>query len=141
MLKSEKQFSDIKVGDKAMFTVLITEELVNGFAEISGDVNPLHMDEDYAAGTPFKKRVAHGMIGGCLFSRLVGVYLPGKYCLYLSQTLFFKKPMFIGMSVKVAGEVVKKVNAFKALEISTSIIDADSGESLIEGKAMVKFLK
>ena len=141
MNNAEKKFDEIPIGEKAVFSVNITEELVGEFARLSGDANPLHMDEKYAETTVFKKRVAHGMIGGCLFSRLVGMHLPGKNCLYLSQTLNFKKPIFIGTEVEVAGEVINKNNAFKTLEIATQISDIESGEKLIEGKALVKLLQ
>lgn len=141
MNSNSQQFIEIKTGDQAAFKVIISKELVDGFAELSGDTNPLHTNEEYALGTSFKQRVAHGMIGGCLFSRLVGMYLPGKYCLYLSQTLNFKKPIFLGTEVEVSGEVVKKTDAFQTLEIATFIKDAKTEEILIEGKALVKLLK
>lgn len=141
MNNNNKQFAEIKIGDAAYFEVVISKELVDGFAVLSGDVNPLHTDQDYAATTSFKQRVAHGMIGGCLFSRLVGMYLPGKYCLYLSQSLNFKKPIFLGTEVEVNGEVLSKTDAFQTLEIATFIKDAKTAEVLIEGKALVKLLK
>lgn len=141
MSENKKQFAEIKIGDQASFKVVITEELVGKFSALSGDTNPLHMDDAYAAVTNFKRRVAHGMIGGCLFSRLVGMHLPGKYCLYLSQSLNFKKPIFLGTEVEVAGEVIKKTDAFQTLEINTFVRNSRTGENLIEGKALVKLLK
>lgn len=137
----DKRFVDIKAGDQAAFQAVISKELVGQFAALSGDTNPLHMDEDYAVTTHFKQRIAHGMIGGCLFSRLVGMYLPGKYCLYLSQTMNFKKPIFLGTEVEVFGEVVKKTDAFQTIEVNTLIRGIRTGEILIEGKALVKLLK
>ena len=141
MSSNSKQFTEIKEADSAAFKVVITKELVEKFAALSGDANPLHMDEEYAAATSFKQRVAHGMIGGALFSRLVGMHLPGKYCLYLSQTMNFKKPIFLESEVEVVGEVIKKTDAFQTLEINTFVRDAQTGENLIEGKALIKLLK
>ena len=140
-MNNSKQFAEIKIGDRAAFKVIVSKNMVDQFAAFSGDTNPLHMDEEYAATTSFKRRVAHGMIGGGVFSKLAGIYLPGKYCLYLSQSLNFKKPIFLETEVEVSGEVVKKTDAFKTLEINTFIRDAQTGESLIEGKALVKLLR
>ncbi|MBI2037807.1 MAG: MaoC family dehydratase [Candidatus Magasanikbacteria bacterium] len=134
-------FDEINIGDAASFAFPVTEEVVDNFAAFSGDENPLHTNSEYARATEFKGRVAHGMIGGCLFSKLVGVYLPGEYCLYLSQTLQFKKPIFLGTMVEVSGKVTQKVEAFKTIEIETSIKNIETGERMIEGKALVKLLK
>ncbi len=134
-------FDEINIGDAASFTFPVTEEAVDNFAAFSGDENPLHTNSEYASQTEFKERVAHGMIGGCLFSKLVGVYLPGEYCLYLSQTLQFKKPIFLGTTVEVSGKVTQKVEAFKTIEIETSIKNIETGERMVEGKALVKLLK
>ena len=79
---SEYTFEEIKIGLKKEFSVKITEELVNDFAKISGDFNPLHMDEEYASTTSFEKRVVHGMLLASFFSRIDGMYLPGKHALY-----------------------------------------------------------
>jgi len=138
---NNKKFSEFSIGDSACFEFDITEEVVDSFAKFSGDYNPLHTDIDYAEKTQFKERVAHGMIGACLFSRLVGMYLPGQYCLFLSQTLSFKKPIFLGTRVVVQGEIIEKVSAFNALEIKTIVQDIKTKEIFIEGRALVKLLK
>ena len=137
----EKLFLDISVGNTAEFEVLIDQPLLQRFVELSGDSNPLHTDAEYAKTTSFGGVVPHGMIAGAFFSRLVGVYLPGKYALYLSQTLFFKKPMVLGHVVVVSGTVVQKVESAKVLKISTRLSDRESGVILVEGEAMVQLLK
>lgn len=142
MLKaSVALFEEINLGDEAHFEQLIDREMVASFAAISGDYNPLHMDDVYASETPFEGRIAHGMIAGALFSRLVGMHLPGLYALYLSQSLNFKKPMSIGLKTAVRGEVIAKNEAFKTITLKTELKDSESGELLVSGEALVKLLK
>lgn len=138
---TELSFEEINVGQKAEYKVEITKELTENFAKLSGDNNPLHMDGFYAAKTEFKQPVAHGMIIGALFSRLVGVHLPGKYNLYLSQTLEFHKPIFFGEILQIEGMVEQKVEALKLLKIRTRAIFAKNGEVAVSGVALVKLLK
>jgi acyl dehydratase len=133
-------FAEMREGDRAQFEVSVDDALVQKFADLSGDMNPLHMDAEFAKSTPIGGRVAHGMLGGALFSRLVGMHLPGKHCLYLSQSLFFRKPMRIPATVTVSGTVIQKIEALQALKIATVIADAKTGDILTDGEAMVKVL-
>ena len=137
---AEKTFDEIREGDTAKFEVTVDETLVKKFAELSGDSNPLHMDAEFAKGTPLGERVAHGMLGGALFSQLMGMHLPGMHSLYLSQSLFFRKPVRIGTTVIVSGTVVQKIGSMKTLKLSTAILDSGTGEVLTDGEAMVKVL-
>ncbi len=132
----EYSFDEIKIGLKHYFEVIIDEKLEQNFAEISGDFNPLHMDEQYAKETKFKKRVCHGMLLASFFSRLVGMYLPGKNALYFSQNLNFLEPCYIGDQVTVQGEVIDKSEATQIIKLKTTIINQE-GKSLIEGIAQV----
>lgn len=136
----EKTWTDCSVGTTAVFEIVITEKMVQDFAAVSGDLNPLHVDANYAATTPFGARVAHGMLGGALISRLLGTQLPGKTCVYLSQTLFFRKPIFLGTAVKVVGTVTQQLESLQALKIKTEIKVVDTGEILLDGEALVKVL-
>ena len=95
---SEYTFDEIKIGQSKKFQVIITESMVNDFAKISGDFSPIHMDEEYAKSTTFKKRVVHGMLLASFLSRIDGMYLPGKHALYFSQNIEFRNPCFIGES-------------------------------------------
>lgn len=92
-----KNFSidELSVGMKASSDHLVTEEKVRLFSEISGDYNPVHLDEVYAKGTRFEKRIAHGMLVSSFISSLFAMQLPGPGCIYISQSLFFKKPVFL----------------------------------------------
>ena len=132
----EYSFDEIKIGLKHHFHVIIDEELEQNFAESSGDFNPLHMDEQYAKETKFRGRVCHGMLLASFFSRLVGMYLPGKNALYFSQNLNFVGPCFIGDKITVQGEVIDKSKATQIIKLKTTIINQE-GKSLIEGIAQV----
>lgn len=130
------KFDDIKINEIKKFTVKINESIVNDFAKISGDYNPLHMDDDYAKNTPFKKRVCHGMLLASFFSRLVGMYLPGKNALYFSQTLDFQYPCFINDDVTIEGQVISKSESSRLITIKTVIYNQHD-KCLVEGTAKV----
>jgi len=133
---SEYVLDDIEVGQKEKFEVVVTESMVNSFADISGDYNPLHMDENYANSTNFKHRVCHGMLLASFFSRLVGMYLPGKNALYFSQSVKFVSPCFINDKILVEGEVLEKSSASRIITLKTTITN-DSGQCLVDGQAKV----
>jgi|CXWL01.1.fsa_nt_gi acyl dehydratase len=133
---AEYTFDEIMLGVKTKFTVHITESIINEFARISGDYNPLHMNEQYAAKTQFGKRVCHGMLLASFFSRLVGMYIPGKNALYFSQTLSFQMPCFVGDEVTITGEVIDKSQSTRIITIKTTIHN-QMGECLVDGIAKV----
>ena len=132
----EYSFEEIDVGLKHSFEVIINEDLEEDFATISGDFNPLHIDEQYAKKTKFGKRVCHGMLLASFFSRLVGMYLPGKNALYFSQNLNFVGPCFIRDKIMVKGEIIDKSEATKMIKIKTTIKNIE-GKLLVEGIAQV----
>lgn len=136
----KKTFAEIREGDTAQFETVIDTASVQAFSDLSGDANPLHMDETFARATPLTKRVAHGMLGGALFSRLVGMHLPGAYSIYLSQSLFFRKPIYLGTTVIVSGTVLQKIESMKTVKIATAVRDATTGDVYTDGEAMVKIL-
>ena len=133
---AEYKFDEIMVGVKTKFTVQINESTINEFARISGDHNPLHMDEQYAAKTQFGKRVCHGMLLASFFSRLVGMYMPGKNTLYFSQTLNFQTPCFVGDKVTIEGEVIDKSQSTRIITIKTTAHN-QVGKCLVDGIAKV----
>ena len=132
----EYTFDEIKIGLKKEFSVKITESLVNDFAKISGDYSPLHMDLEYAQSTSFKKRVVHGMLLASFFSRVDGMYLPGKHALYFSQTLKFVNPCFIDDLVTVKNEVIDKSDSTQIITIKSEIIN-ESNRILVKGLGKV----
>ena len=133
---SEYTLEDIEVGQKKGFEITITESMLNKFAELSGDYSPLHMDDKYARATEFKQRVCHGMLLTSFFSRLVGMYLPGKNALYFSQSLKFVSPCFINDKIQIEGEVLDKSMASKMITLKTTIVN-NSGQCIVDGQAKI----
>ena len=128
----EYTFENLFVGQKANFFKKIDSALVNDFAKISGDFNPLHMSDEYASSTNFEKRVCHGMLLASFFSQLVGMYLPGKNSLYFSQTLNFRNPCFVDDNITIEGEIIEKKSNVKLIILKTTIHNQD-GKCLIDG--------
>jgi len=133
---SEYTFDEIEIGFAKEFHVIITEQLVNDFAKISGDYSPIHMDEEYAKSTTFEKRVVHGMLLASFLSRVDGMYLPGKHALYFSQTIEFHNPCFIDDKVTVFSKVIDKSESTKILKIESKIINQDD-KILLSGTGRV----
>lgn len=104
-----KTIQQIKQGDSAFYTKEITENDIVMFGEITNDYNPAHFDNEYASKTIFKKRIAHGMLVGSLFSKVFGMDLPGPGAIYINQSLKFKRPVYIGDTVK-AVVTVREIN-------------------------------
>ena len=103
------KIDELAVGQNASYERTVTEDDIARFAELSGDDNPVHLDEDFAAGTLFKGRIAHGMLSAAFISTTVGTKLPGYGSIYVGQTLRFRAPVRIGDTV-VATATVKAVN-------------------------------
>ncbi len=133
---TDYKFDQIDLGLKKEFTVKITESMISDFAKISGDYNPLHMDEKYAQSTTFKNRICHGMLLATFFSRLIGMHLPGKHALYFSQSLNFQNPCFVNDVITIKGEVIDKSIATYLITIKTSIYNQER-TCLLDGVAKV----
>jgi acyl dehydratase len=133
------RFEDLAIGDATSFDVTITPEVVDAFADFSGDHNPLHTSDEYGASSRFGRRIPHGMIAGALFSRLVGMELPGLYATYVRQSLAFHKPLPFG-AVTVRGVIREKSAATRTIEIETKIFGPD-GAVLVQGEALVSVLQ
>ncbi len=131
---------DFHVGQHASFTKTFTEDDVQRFIAITGDVNPLHVDEEFAASTPFKHRILQGMLTASLFSTMVGMHLPGRGAIYRGQTLRFLKPVGLNETV-TAHFVVRAIDrARHRLEIE-SWIENEMGERVIEGTCEAGLLR
>lgn len=139
MNPEEKNLEDINIGDSASFERIITDEDLKKFADISGDYNPLHLDQNYAAGTEFKGRIVYGMFLGALISRLVGMELPGKKALLLKERLEFKKPARIGDKLFIKGSIIHKSEASRIIELAIEIYNGK--ELLASGSAYVRVLE
>lgn len=142
MMKITK-YEDYKVGDKAGHTKTVTEAEVALFAEVSGDFNPLHMNEEFARNTQFGKRVVHGCFSSALISAVIGMKLPGPGALYVSQTSNFRKPVFPGDTLTATAEVIKKFTkkegAVKFLKLRT-IVTNQNGNVVTDGEALVMLM-
>ncbi|KUO78546.1 MAG: hypothetical protein APF81_10735 [Desulfosporosinus sp. BRH_c37] len=135
-MKREKNF---QVGDKANLTRTIAEDDILSFAEVSGDFNPLHLDESYAQTTLFKGRIAHGMLGVSMLSALIGNVLPGPGSIYLSQKVEFKRPVRIGDCITAEVEISAIDDNKGWLILATTCYNQD-GLEVITGEACIKIL-
>jgi 3-hydroxybutyryl-CoA dehydratase len=124
------------VGDAAEVSKTITDEDVRAFAELTGDRNPVHLDEEYAATTRFGRRIAHGMLGASLISTVLASELPGAGSVYLSQTLRFNAPVYLEDTV-TARVTVKHVREDKPVVTLETVCVNQRGERVVEGEAVV----
>ena len=125
MVIEKSDFGKFQVGYKDSFTREVTAATVDSFVDVSGDVNPIHVNEEYAKTTRFKKRIAHGVISASFISSLVGLKMPGIGAIYVSQTLKFRAPVFIGDTLTVTGEVVERDEERKRIKIQTDVTNQD----------------
>lgn len=122
-----------KVGDRVVVTETITDQMVRAFAEVSGDKNPIHLDDEYASQTRFKKRIAHGMLCASLISRALAQDL-GPGGIYLSQTLKFLSPVFIGDTVTIELTVSQLRRGIGSIE---TLVKNQHGELCVKGEAVI----
>ena len=128
----------LHAGDRASRTLAINDETIRAFAEVTGDNNPVHLDDDYAAGTRFGRRIAHGMIAAGLISAALANDLPGPGTVYLNQTLKFKLPVYPGDTVTATVEVLKVREDKPIVTLSTVCTNQDD-KVLLEGAAVVLY--
>lgn len=128
-------FEDLEEGMSACFSKTITEADITLFAEVSGDRNPVHLDEAFAQSTPFKGRIAHGMLAASVISAALASRLPGPGSVYLGQNLRFKAPVRPGDRVEVTVTVRELIREKRRVTLSTLCKVAD--KAVIEGEALV----
>ena len=131
------RYDEIELGKEEFFTRTITEKDLQQFAEITGDYNPLHFDEEYASKTRFKKRIAPGLLTSSFFSRLIGMVLPGRQALYLSQEFKLVKPVFIGDTLTIKGAVADKIPGKNNCIILDTEITNQDNILVLTGKARI----
>ena len=131
-----RTFDEIAIGDAASLTRTLTEADIKLFAVMSGDVNPAHLDEEYARNDLFHKIIAHGMWGGALISTLLGTQLPGPGTIYLGQTLRFRRPVAIGDVVTVSVQASAKNAEKHRITFDCTCVN-QAGEAVISGEAEV----
>jgi len=133
------RFESVQVGDEDEITHIITREDVDSFVRLTGDNNPLHVDEAYAAKTSFKKPVVHGMLTASFLSTMIGTRLPGQGSLWYEQDMRFLLPVRVGEKIRVWAKVRQKSSAQRVLVLDTAIFGEDN-KRVIEGQAKVKII-
>ncbi|MDR2867370.1 MAG: MaoC family dehydratase [Acholeplasmatales bacterium] len=130
-------FDEIKVGDVAQVVKTFTSEQVIDFAIVTGDQNPIHVNEEAGRASIFGARVVHGAFVASLFSRVLGTQLPGDGCIYLSQNCSFRRPVFIGDTITAVVKVLEKIEDKGFVKLET-IAYNQRGEKVIVGDALLK---
>lgn len=130
------RFADLEVGYSDSISKTITEADITLFTGVTGDFNPVHIDEMYAKGSMFKKRIAHGMLSAGLISAVLGTKLPGPGTIYMSQTLRFRRPVFVGDTITARVEVIEKIKDKRQLRLKTECSNQENvvvttGEALV----------
>ena len=128
----------LDIGQSASISKSITGEDIERFAEVVGDRNPVHLDDNYATQTIFKKRIAHGMLGAGLISAVIGTKLPGPGTIYLSQTLKFTAPVYIGDRI-TAEVTVKDIRKDKGIFTLDTVVVNQDNKHVSQGEAVVMY--
>lgn len=131
-----KTINEIKVGDVAEFSKTISESDIYLYAGITGDMNPAHINEDYASKTFFKRRIAHGMLLGGFISAVLGNQLPGYGTIYISQDLKFLAPVYIGETITAQVQVIEIIVETSRIKLQTTCVN-QNGTLVLEGEAVV----
>lgn len=130
-----RTYDELNAGDTASTSHVVTERDLILFATVSGDVNPVHLDEEFAAATPFKGRIAHGMLSGALISAAIACELPGPGTIYIGQEMSFLRPVRLGDEIRIELEVLEKLPKNR-LKIATQVINQE-GKKVVDGVATV----
>jgi len=133
---SNYTYAEISIGQKASYTRQVSEQDIQLFAAVSGDVNPVHLDEEFAATTQFKHRIAHGMLTGAFVSAAIALELPGPGTIYLGQSLRFRRPVLIGDRITVQLEVTEKQDKRQFVTLDCKVVNQD-GDMVASGTAEV----
>lgn len=136
---SGKSFAELTQGDTVRWRHEVTAEEVDSFARLSGDVNPLHLDDAFGQQHGFRGRVVHGALVSAFISRILGTELPGPGCLWLSQSMRFARPVYVADPIEVVVRVVHKSDSLRTLVLETTVENL-RGETLLEGEAKVAVL-
>ena len=133
----KKHTEKIKVGSEYHHKFSFTQGDVNGFAKVSGDLNPIHLDEEFAKKSIFKRRIIHGFLGGSIFSKVFAQYFPGEGTIYLKQDLKFLKPMYTN-NIYIAVFSVIEINVSKNRALVKTEINDNDNNKIIVGEAVIQ---
>jgi 3-hydroxybutyryl-CoA dehydratase len=131
------RFGDLAIGQAATFTKTVSESDILLFAGITGDMNPLHVNQPWAEGSRFRGRIAHGILTAGFVSTVIGMHLPGPGAVYLRQSLTFVGPVHIGDTVTARAEVVELMAARRRMRLKTTVHN-QRGETVLDGEALVQ---
>jgi 3-hydroxybutyryl-CoA dehydratase len=126
-------WEELEPGLAAAFEVDVTDRMMSHFLATSGDENPLHMQDTYAADRGFRSRVVYGMLTASFYSTLAGVYLPGQHCLLHGLSVDFNAPVYVGDRLRVRGQLAYKNEAFKRIEVD-AVIENQAGVVVSKGR-------
>ena len=135
----EARFSEMRVGDSAFVRRTFTEADIANFAGVTGDFNPLHIDEEYARATRFKGRIAHGYLTASLITNVTGNQLPGPGGIYISQDFRFVGPVRSGDTITATVEIIEKIEGKRQVRLKTSCYNQD-GKAVLEGEGLLKIM-
>jgi acyl dehydratase len=133
---TQTAFESLVVGQSVEVPTVVTAHMVELFAEATGDRNPVHLDEEFAAKSRFGGRIAHGMLTAGFVSAAIASQLPGPGSIYMGQTLRFTRPVKLGDTVTVKLEVIEIIAEKKRVRLST-VCTNQNGETVMEGEATV----
>ncbi|MBM4418825.1 MAG: MaoC family dehydratase [Chloroflexi bacterium] len=127
-----------RLGQRAAERRIFSAEDVSRFALLTGDLNPVHLDSEYAARTRFGRPIVHGMLAASMFSTLLAMRVPGRGAVYLSQSMRFRAPIYVGEEVEATVEIIAVDETRSRLTLATRLVRADGAEA-ITGEAVVLF--
>lgn len=130
---------DLKIGDSFSTSREITDDVIRKFADVSGDFNPIHLDEEFAAKTRFGKRIAHGMLSGAFISAVLGNEFKEISTIYLSQTMKFTAPVFLGDTVTTTATITN-IREDKPIVTLETVCINQKGETTLTGESVVMVL-
>ncbi len=133
-------YGEIALGQKESFDAVITEAMAASFGGMTGDVNPLHIDDDFAKAKGYSGKTVYGMLTASFLSTLAGMYLPGEHSMIHDVEVKFPLPVYVGDTLTYTGEVIRKDDIYQVIELKVSAVNI-SGKKVLRGKMNVGVLK
>ena len=133
------EYEELEIGHKEEFSVTVTEDMLDRFREITGDMNPFHRDDDFAMKHGFRSHAAFGMLTASFLSTMAGMYLPGEKSIIQNTEVKFMQPVYPGDRLTFCGEVAEKNDAYRVIRIKVSVKN-DAGKKVLRGSMQIGFL-